>query len=48
MEGDECPLVCLERNAFDRCPVFCECAFIREIIQIIKARHGVVSGTDHT
>jgi lipoyl synthase len=46
MEGDECPRLCLERNALDRCPVFCEYAFIREIIQIIKARHDVVSGTD--
>ena len=40
MGGDECPRLCLDRNELDRCPAFCEYAFIREIIQIIKERHG--------
>lgn len=48
MGGDECPRLCLDKNALDRCPAFCECAFVREIIQIIKARHGMESGIDRT
>lgn len=45
MGSDECPRLCLDKNALDRCPVFCECAFVRELIQIIKARHDTGSGT---
>jgi hypothetical protein len=45
MGSDECPRLCLDKNALDRCPVFCECAFVRELIQIIKARHGTESDT---
>jgi hypothetical protein len=33
---DECPGYCLKRSNFERCPVRCECAYIREVLQIIK------------
>lgn len=35
-----CPGYCLEIDQLDRCDAFCECAFNREVIQIIKARQG--------
>jgi hypothetical protein len=34
----DCPGYCLDKNQLERCNVFCECAFVREIIQIIKKR----------
>ena len=48
MGGDECSRFCLERENLDRCPALCEFAFVREIIQIIKGRHGdgIGSGSD--
>jgi hypothetical protein len=33
--GEECPRFCLERENLKRCPVFCEHAFVREILQAI-------------
>lgn len=33
----ECSEYCLYRSNLEPCPVKCECAYIREIIQIIKA-----------
>jgi hypothetical protein len=33
--GDECPGHCLHRNNVEPCPAQCECAFVRELIQII-------------
>ena len=36
----ECPGYCLDENQLDRCDAFCECAFNREIIQIIKMRQS--------
>jgi hypothetical protein len=35
-ETDECPGYCLKSTNFDRCPVRCECAYIREVLQTIK------------
>jgi len=35
--GDECPGFCLYKDNLEKCPVECECAFVREIIDIIKA-----------
>lgn len=32
----ECPRYCIDEKMLDRCEVICECAFVREIIQIIK------------
>jgi len=33
-----CPGYCLEKEQLNRCAAFCECAFNREIIQVIKDR----------
>ncbi len=34
--SDQCPGHCLHKSNLDLCPVKCECAFVREIIQIVK------------
>ena len=34
--SDECPEYCLHRDELRPCPVHCECAYVREILQIIK------------
>jgi hypothetical protein len=37
----ECPRYCINENNLERCRVFCECAYIREVIQLIReARKG--------
>lgn len=33
---DHCPDFCLRQNALDPCPIPCECAWVREIMQIIR------------
>ena len=33
---EECPGYCLVKHELRPCPVQCECAFVREIIQAIK------------
>lgn len=35
---EECPGYCLDEKQLNRCDAFCECAFNREIIQIINKR----------
>lgn len=35
----ECPGFCLEKEQLSRCDAFCECAFNREIINMIKNNH---------
>ena len=35
----ECPLYCKDQQQLNRCDALCECAFAREIMQIIKHRH---------
>lgn len=37
---EDCPRYCLDEKQLNRCDAFCECAFNREVIQIIKARQG--------
>jgi hypothetical protein len=32
---DECPGYCLNKDELRSCPALCECAFVREIIQVI-------------
>lgn len=32
----DCPGYCLDKDQLDRCEAICECAFVREIMQIIK------------
>ncbi len=34
---DECPEYCLRKEELARCPARCECAFVREIIQLVRA-----------
>jgi len=34
--SDECPEYCLHKYTLDSCPAKCECAFVREIIQLLK------------
>ena len=34
---DECPQYCLHKEELARCPVRCECAFVREIIQLVRS-----------
>ncbi len=36
--GEECPRFCLERESLERCPVFCEHAFVREVLQVILTK----------
>ncbi len=36
--SDDCPGYCLYENILDPCPAKCECAFVREIIQILKKK----------
>jgi hypothetical protein len=33
----ECPGYCLRKEEFRRCPSQCECAYVREIIQIVNS-----------
>jgi hypothetical protein len=33
---DQCPGYCLRENELEPCPKKCECAFVREIIQILR------------
>ena len=37
LESEQCPSYCLHENQLDPCPVRCECAYVREIIQIIRS-----------
>ena len=32
----ECPEFCLHKSELRPCPAKCECAYVREIIQVIK------------
>ncbi len=34
--GEECPGYCLQKDELRPCPAQCECAYVREIIQLIK------------
>jgi len=34
--GEKCPGFCLKKDNLLPCPVKCECAFVREVLQIIK------------
>lgn len=36
--SDECPRYCIDEKQFARCDALCECAFVREIMQIIVER----------
>ncbi|MFC1859038.1 hypothetical protein ACFL9U_13605 [Thermodesulfobacteriota bacterium] len=34
--SQECPGYCLHKNELEACPVQCECAYVREVIQVVK------------
>lgn len=34
--SEECPGYCLRMNELRPCPVHCECAFVREVLQTLK------------
>ncbi len=34
----DCPGYCLREDSLEACPSHCECAYVREIIQILKAK----------
>lgn len=36
---EDCPGYCLDKKQLNRCDAHCECAFNREIIELIKERH---------
>ena len=36
--SEECPRYCIDGKQLSRCDALCECAFVREIIQIIIGR----------
>lgn len=40
-DSKECPRYCFNKEQLDKCDVSCECAFVREIIQIIKNRKAL-------
>ncbi len=35
-----CPGYCLQQDQLDRCEALCECAFNREVMQLIKSRQN--------
>lgn len=37
----DCPGYCLDKNRLDHCDVPCECAFVREIISVIRKNQSV-------
>ena len=38
--ADECPGHCFHKDDLEPCPNECECAYVREILQIIRGRGG--------
>ena len=34
--ADQCPELCVNKHSLGPCPLKCECAYVREILQIIK------------
>jgi hypothetical protein len=34
--SDKCPEYCLRQDELEPCPVECECAYVREVLQIVK------------
>ena len=35
--SEECPRYCMDKDQLGRCHVLCECAMVREVIQLIRA-----------
>ena len=38
--GPECPRLCAQKEQLGRCEAGCECAFVREVLQILRDRKG--------
>lgn len=38
---EECPGHCLHKENLERCPLKCECAYVRELLQILKNKEYV-------
>jgi hypothetical protein len=38
----ECPGYCLDKNQLARCDALCECAFVRDLVQVIKHKKTVM------
>lgn len=36
--SDECPGYCLHKGELRSCPARCECAYVREILQLLQSR----------
>jgi hypothetical protein len=36
--SDGCPRYCLDQKQLGRCTALCECAFVREVLQILRER----------
>jgi hypothetical protein len=36
--SEECPGYCLKEESLEPCPLACECAFVREMMQLLKSR----------
>ena len=34
--SDECPQYCMNKEQISRCDALCECAYVREILQIVQ------------
>ena len=45
LEG--CPRYCIDKAQMNRCEAVCECAFVREVLQIVKQRLAAASAAAH-
>lgn len=45
--GEKCPRYCDDEKQPNRCDALCECAFVREVIDIIRNRNGAWPGQGH-
>lgn len=42
---EECPRYCIDEKQLARCDALCECAFVREIIQLIREKQKIAKTT---
>jgi hypothetical protein len=40
--SESCPKYCLRQNELERCPVECECAWVREVLQVLRRKPGAI------
>jgi hypothetical protein len=41
--GPDCPGYCKEKNNLERCSARCECAYARELMQLLKEKQGALA-----